>query len=276
MDMSQDGKSIAVIYKNENDAKNTYSLAIHDVSTGQPTIKKTSGNRMWCPKFLNHSDGELRVATNDGGIANADYVSPGGKWIVDDSVKIPGSHEYGFVVFNAKTLEKRTFTFPYCVNGLAGVAFSDDERIISVGAIKNKDCFEDHQQTRHPLWDLETGKELLSSSDKAQRAKLFKAGAARYDSWAKAERDRENRNSGGSGAAYDPTAHCASSDTCFQVKETKGSNTAIICTKGLRRGQSAEICGPDKKGRWASGCGLTQAFAYHYTYREAGNIACGN
>lgn len=74
---------------------------------------------------------------------------------------------------------------------------------------------------------------------------------------------------------YDPDSYCGSNDTCFRaIGQESQDKTIIICTKGFQRGQRKEICGPNSKGKWASGCGLTHAFAYHYDYRDAGNLAC--
>lgn len=70
--------------------------------------------------------------------------------------------------------------------------------------------------------------------------------------------------------------YCGSSDTCFQVVKTYKDETTIRCIKGApyKIGQEYKICGPNSKGNYASGCGITNAFAYHYTFKKAGNIAC--
>ncbi len=68
--------------------------------------------------------------------------------------------------------------------------------------------------------------------------------------------------------------YCGHSDTCFQVVSNDGSRTKIKCTKGSYTGNQREVC-MNQKGDWASGCGLTDAFAFHYSsLKEAGNKAC--
>lgn len=74
--------------------------------------------------------------------------------------------------------------------------------------------------------------------------------------------------------AYNPNASCFSSDTCFRVLQNNGSSVQIMCTKGPYIG--AEKCIATRDGKWASGCGLADMFAYHdRNMKSAGNTACG-
>ena len=70
--------------------------------------------------------------------------------------------------------------------------------------------------------------------------------------------------------------YCGSSDKCFEVVSSSAGKAIIKCIKGTEYAMSRtfEICGPNGKGKWASGCGLTDTFAYHYTFEKAANIAC--
>lgn len=71
-------------------------------------------------------------------------------------------------------------------------------------------------------------------------------------------------------------ASCHSDDTCFDVLESKNNNRhyKIRCTKGQYTGRDYNICG-NEKGKWATGCGISDVFAFHYdSLKEAGYIAC--
>lgn len=75
--------------------------------------------------------------------------------------------------------------------------------------------------------------------------------------------------------AYNPSASCYSSDTCFRILKNNGSSLQIMCTKGPYVG--AEKCIATRDGKWAAGCGLTDMFAYHSrNMQSAGNTACGS
>lgn len=87
------------------------------------------------------------------------------------------------------------------------------------------------------------------------------------------------RTTSGGGSATGSTStssYCGSSDTCFEVISNYKDEISIKCTKGAtyRIGQTVKICGPNSKGKYASGCGITHSAAYHYDMRKAGNIAC--
>lgn len=86
--------------------------------------------------------------------------------------------------------------------------------------------------------------------------------------------ESNNRSSSSSGNSA-PNAYCSSGDTCFEVVSRNGNIVKIRCTKGARNpyDQNTEICGPNDKGRWASGCGIG-SFHHYQTMREAGNLAC--
>ena len=74
--------------------------------------------------------------------------------------------------------------------------------------------------------------------------------------------------------AYNPNASCFSSDTCFRVLQNTGSSVQIMCTRGPYIG--AEKCIATRDGKWPSGCGLADMFAYHdRNMKSAGNTACG-
>lgn len=77
-------------------------------------------------------------------------------------------------------------------------------------------------------------------------------------------------------AAASAAQYCNSSDTCFEVVSSSKDEVTIRCVKGsqYKIGQTYKICGPNNKGNWASGCGITDTFAYHYSFKKAGNLAC--
>ncbi len=92
---------------------------------------------------------------------------------------------------------------------------------------------------------------------------------------AKQERMRQN----GSSISDNFDTQCNSGDTCFQIVRRKNDHSIIImCTKGnsYSIGQEKCIAYSRSSRKYASGCGLTHAFAYHYpTLKKAGNLACG-
>jgi hypothetical protein len=71
-------------------------------------------------------------------------------------------------------------------------------------------------------------------------------------------------------------APCYSSDKCFKISRKISDNRyEIECTKGSHVGQKYEICGKKNGGKWASGCGMGDAFAFHYnSIDQAGKSAC--
>ena len=85
-------------------------------------------------------------------------------------------------------------------------------------------------------------------------------------------------NSGGSSQSSSPSVSyeaCTSGDTCFRFVRQNGKTARIQCTKGIYKGQEQCIM-VNKKGKWASGCGISDSAAHHYnTMKRAGNIACG-
>lgn len=85
-------------------------------------------------------------------------------------------------------------------------------------------------------------------------------------------------SSSSSSANYSATpstaSFCNSGDTCFEaVKYIDSAEVKIRCTKGSRIGTEKNICSNGKK--WATGCGISDSFAHHYSFSEAGNLACG-
>lgn len=76
----------------------------------------------------------------------------------------------------------------------------------------------------------------------------------------------------GSGSSYVP---CNSNDDCFNVVSRNKNNTVkIMCIKGSKKDMEQCIA-TRNDGKWASGCSLADAFAYHYSsMRTAGNQAC--
>ncbi len=89
--------------------------------------------------------------------------------------------------------------------------------------------------------------------------------------------DMFSSSSSSSYSSYTPPSYepCNSGDTCFKVLESRsnGAYTDIQCTKGPSTGEK-KCLGYNNKGKYSSGCGLTDAFAHHYTFKEAGNLAC--
>ena len=87
-----------------------------------------------------------------------------------------------------------------------------------------------------------------------------------------AEAERYRRTHPHTSSSYLP---CYSGDTCYQVLEVIESRRyKIKCTRGSQTGNIYEVCG-NHKGKWATGCGITDAFAHHYrSMSEAANRRC--
>jgi hypothetical protein len=66
-----------------------------------------------------------------------------------------------------------------------------------------------------------------------------------------------------------------SKDDCYVITGNKdnGLRVKLTCTHGSQTGQEQEVCG-NTKGKWATGCSLSYALAYYYTFNEAARIAC--
>lgn len=76
-------------------------------------------------------------------------------------------------------------------------------------------------------------------------------------------------------AAAPNYTHCGANDTCYQLVKFKKSGAAIVqCTKGLSTGQEKCLSFKKSTGKYASGCGMSDSFAHHYTLEKAGNTAC--
>jgi hypothetical protein len=74
---------------------------------------------------------------------------------------------------------------------------------------------------------------------------------------------------------YDESLSCLSGDTCYAIVERRKQYVDLICIKGPYKG-AEECVMVNSKGYWASGCGLTETFAYHYkSFKRAANVACG-
>lgn len=66
---------------------------------------------------------------------------------------------------------------------------------------------------------------------------------------------------------------CNSDDVCWTVIEQKPYEVKIKCLKGSRTGEERRVCA-NGNGKWASGCGITDSFAHHYTFEKSVKIAC--
>jgi len=67
--------------------------------------------------------------------------------------------------------------------------------------------------------------------------------------------------------------HCGVNDTCYHLVKFKKSGSAIVkCTKGPSTGQ--EKCLSSNGKKYATGCGISDSFAHHYSLSEAANNAC--
>jgi len=68
---------------------------------------------------------------------------------------------------------------------------------------------------------------------------------------------------------------CGASDTCYKLIKFKKSGSAVVqCTKGPSTGQEKCLGFNKNTGKYASGCGITDIGAHHYTLEKAGNSAC--
>lgn len=81
-----------------------------------------------------------------------------------------------------------------------------------------------------------------------------------------------SRNGIGANSQY---TSCVKGDTCFEVIERKSDyRYKIRCTKGTSIGRENDVCGRSD-GKWASGCGLSDTFAFHAkSMAEAANDYC--
>ncbi len=77
-----------------------------------------------------------------------------------------------------------------------------------------------------------------------------------------------------SSSVSSPSSFCGINDTCYRLVEQRRGGATVQCTKGIYA--STERCiMVNKNGRWASGCGISDSGAHHYTFETAANKACG-
>ena len=90
------------------------------------------------------------------------------------------------------------------------------------------------------------------------------------------ERERKVRQAVSNSISHSNYIPCNSSDTCFKLlKKLSNYRYKIQCTKGSKRGETREMCA-NAKGKWATGCGMSDAFAHHdNTLASAANGWCG-
>jgi len=81
-----------------------------------------------------------------------------------------------------------------------------------------------------------------------------------------ARRNRNISNSYSSSASNTPnytSCNWQTGKSCHKIIKKLSSTTyKIECTRGFKIGQTNKVC-VNSKGKWASGCGLSDAFAYH-------------
>lgn len=77
-------------------------------------------------------------------------------------------------------------------------------------------------------------------------------------------------------SSYTPNyEYCGVNDTCYQFVKFKKSGSAIVkCTKGPSTGKEKCLSYKKSSGKYATGCGMSDSFAHHYTLEKAGNKAC--
>ncbi len=68
---------------------------------------------------------------------------------------------------------------------------------------------------------------------------------------------------------------CSNKDVCYEILKTEAYKVSFQCIKGPYIGDKKAVCG-NKDGKWATGCGVTDIFAYHdNSSHNAANKACG-
>lgn len=84
-------------------------------------------------------------------------------------------------------------------------------------------------------------------------------------------------SSSSSSSSYSAPSYsfCGSNDRCHQLIKFKKSGSAIIkCTKGMYTGQEKCLSYKKSTGKYATGCGMSDTFAHHYTLEKAAHSAC--
>ncbi len=84
-------------------------------------------------------------------------------------------------------------------------------------------------------------------------------------------------SSSGSSSAVDSSSNsssCGVTDTCYVLIRHEESAAYVQCIKGPSIGKEMCLSYKATTGKYASGCGVSDAFAHHYKLEEAGNIAC--
>lgn len=121
---------------------------------------------------------------------------------------------------------------------------------------------------------LEKKKSQTSASVSLDFSDATKAGDKEWQQKQEANRKERERLARQRPKNYTPNyEYCNSGDTCYQIVRFEKSGAAIIqCIKGTSTGQ--EKCLSYNGKKYAAGCSLTDAFAHHYTLKEAGNFAC--
>jgi hypothetical protein len=64
-------------------------------------------------------------------------------------------------------------------------------------------------------------------------------------------------------------------DRCFEVVDKSNNDSPIVlCKKGINTGKKYCLSYSESSGKYATGCGISDIAAHHYTLKEAGNRSC--
>lgn len=183
------------------------------------------------------------------------YISPSGKWLV-----FYGNTSYGYsdnyqraVLKNSESGETKVIKFPYCISSISSASISQDDKFITLGAVRNDSCFQNYSDTAQPIWSIETGEELIKKSEHSRREKMMNKATGASKNYNEAQRrieqERSNASSGYSSyssSSYQCTFKCAKDGINGRVSTSSYSlnveSTSPDSARSALRDKGVSVC----------------------------------